>query len=70
MKQFIETKAISLRDIKLSMCLPPYIHYRMDDPRRNAPIPSVVVAASRLFAANAVDLHQQMQQLRVAGDDD
>jgi hypothetical protein len=50
----------------------PFMHYRMDDARRNALIPasrarsaSVVVAARRLFAYADVGMQQQLQQLQL-----
>jgi hypothetical protein len=65
LKLFIETEASTLRAIKMKLYPSPFMHYRMDDARRNALIPSVVVAARRLFAYADVGMQQQLQQLQL-----
>jgi hypothetical protein len=67
LQQFIEDRAVSLSDIKPRL-FPFTQNYSMDAKRRIALIPSVAVAASRLFAY--AGLQQQLQQMQLAGDSD
>jgi hypothetical protein len=68
LQHFIEVDAVALSEIKVRLYPLPFMHYLMDAPRRNALIPSVVVAANRLFAY--AGLQQQLQQMQLAGDGD